>query len=271
MIQRRSVSIFILHNPEPNTFLELLTGLQKRYNFIAMEQLVEALQQGNFDALPKYAAVLTLDDGHKDNYALRNTLAKLIVPATLFVCSEIIDTNRHFWSNYPLSEAEFEKLKKLSHQEMMLELQKLGFQPEKSYPDRHALSLKEILEMKSSGLVDFQSHGQFHFILTKLDHAMVQEEISNSKYTLEALLKKGIEGFAYPNGEAEEREIDLTRKAGYRYCVTNYRGQVTKRSKLHSLPRIGLSDQGGFKENIVKASGVWNFFNRVYLKLQSTA
>ena len=73
------------------------------------------------------------------------------------------------------------------------------------------------------------------------------------------LLDKTIRGFAYPNGDYGQREIDFVKRAGYEYAVTVEHGQVTEKSDDYKLPRICLNDFGSVSENLVKASGIWNY------------
>ena len=41
--------------------------------------------------------VVTFDDGHIKNHSLLPVFKKYQVPVTIFLCSGIVDTGKHFW------------------------------------------------------------------------------------------------------------------------------------------------------------------------------
>ena len=257
--QRDSVTIFIFHDPSPIDFNAFLRALNVRYRFVGMDEVIRAKKAGKLHELPKYAAVITFDDGHKQNFELVNSIVELQAPTTIYACSDIVNTQRHFWSNYPLPKAQMEAIKNLPNAEMLEKLAAIGYDKQKSYPERQALTLEEMQEMQQTGLIAFESHTCFHPILTQLRAEESAAEITDSKKHLEKLLDKTISGFAYPNGDYGQREIDFVKRAGYEYAVTVEHGQVTEKSDDYKLPRICLNDFGSVSENLVKASGIWNY------------
>jgi peptidoglycan/xylan/chitin deacetylase (PgdA/CDA1 family) len=259
LFQKKKVTILLLHDPTPEAFRSLAEALKNTYHFISMETFVEAKQSGNWHLLPKYPAIFTLDDGHKNNYLLLDEIKQFSVPVTIYICASIIDSHRHFWSNYDIPKAELEHLKTLPGAEMLAQLKKAGYEKEREYPTRHALSLNEIKEMQASGLVDFQSHTCLHPILTQVSATESKHEIEHSKKLLEATLQKDIAGFAYPNGNYGARELSYTEEAGYKYAVTVDEGFNTAHTNNFKLKRICLNDEGSVKENVIKANGLWRF------------
>jgi peptidoglycan/xylan/chitin deacetylase (PgdA/CDA1 family) len=63
---------------------------------------------------------------------------------------------------------------------------------------------------------DFQSHGKFHFSLPNCDDEAALEEISSSKKTIEKILAKKCEHFAYPFGDYSRRDTGYVKKCGYK-------------------------------------------------------
>lgn len=259
ILQKKKVTILLLHDPTPEAFGNLTHALKKKYSFISMETFVRIKNQNHWHLLPKYPAVLTLDDGHKNNYLLLDEIKRSSVPVTIYICSGIIDSHKHFWSNYAVPKDQLEQLKALPNAEMLAALKTFGYEKEKEYPTRHALSLLEIEEMKTSGFVDFQSHTCFHPILTQVDDATSKFEIEQSKQSLEKTLHQSIHGFAYPNGDYGQREIAYVEAAGYEYAVTVDEGFNSNSTNNFKLQRICLNDNGSVNENMIKASGLWRF------------
>lgn len=257
--QKKKVTILLLHDPTPESFSSLLQALQQRYNFVALEEFIRLKREGKLYRLPDYAAIMTLDDGHKNNYRLLGAIKKHSVPVTIFICSEIVTTHRHFWSNYSIPKMQLEALKTLPNSEMLAQLRIFGYEKLKEYPERHGLSAQELSEMAASGLVDFQSHTCFHPILTQVGDAESKYEIEQSKKSLEQSLQKSITGFAYPNGDYGSREVGYVERAGYKYAVTVDEGFNDENTNIFTLQRICLNDAGSVAENIIKACGLWRF------------
>lgn len=257
LFQKRSVTIFILHNLSDTHFSSIVNALKKKYSFISMDMFINLKQKGEWHKLPNYPAILTFDDGHKNNFSLLNTIEENKIPTTFFVCSEIINTNRHFWSNYPIQKSKLEDLKKLPNNDMLKSLSLYGYFKEKEYNSRQALNLREINAMQDSGFAFFESHTCYHPILTMLDENESRFEIQASKNSLEKLLNKKITGFAYPNGDYGDREKTFVKESGYTYAVTVDSGFNSEETDNFSLKRICLNDEGSIIENIVKASGIW--------------
>src|SRR5437660_5533499 len=100
-IQRSRVAIVAYHAPRPEVFDRNLTTLKRVYNIISLSEYVTARQTGTTSALPRRALIVTIDDGHRSNYALKAVIEKHRVPVTLFVCSGVIGTRRRFWFLHP--------------------------------------------------------------------------------------------------------------------------------------------------------------------------
>lgn len=104
------------------------------------------------------------------------------------------------------------------------------------YPDflgsGAALTWAQIREMKSSGLVDFQSHSKSHTKLSTRGKSespaayatRLANEIEGSKALIAKQLGYPIDFIAYPYGGADLNIVDRTRAAGYRAAATVVRG-----------------------------------------------
>lgn len=79
----------------PEHFAEHLECLSEYYNPISLSELSLALEAGK---VPDKSVVITFDDGYADNlWNAKPLLEKYDVPATVFVTSGFIGSNREFW------------------------------------------------------------------------------------------------------------------------------------------------------------------------------
>ena len=209
------------------------------------DTLVAAIHQKDFSQIPAKSVVITIDDGHAGNIELLPLFKQYRIRPTLFVCTQIINTHRHFWFKIEgQSKTEREKLKRLPNAERLARLkQTADFEPEKVYPDRQALNIEEMKEMVAD--VDFQPHTQSHPILPYCTEAECRQEILESKTDLEKLLGIECSHFSYPNGDYTEREIEIVKASGFRSARTTVIGWNTLKTAPYQLKTIPVADDAG--------------------------
>jgi len=79
----------------PQNFAEHLAILRKQGHPMRLQQLAQALRDGN---LPRRAIVVTFDDGYYDNlYNAKPLLERYDIPATVFVTTGYIGHKHEFW------------------------------------------------------------------------------------------------------------------------------------------------------------------------------
>lgn len=259
--QRNRVSILMFHDIDQKTTKQSFDYLAKNYNIISLHAYLQARQLGDLSRIPKKAMIITFDDGHKQNYEIYPILQSLGVPATIFLCSGIVDTHRHYWFKENNTGMSTDSLKELSHQERLQKLAASGFQQEMEFEDRQALTREEIEEMKTA--IDFQAHTVFHPCLPTCTTAEAKWEIDTSKQDLETKYDLDIRAFAYPNGDYSDRDIDLLKEAGYQLAVTVDHGYNEPNTDLFRLKRLSSNDTSNMDELIVKASGLWGFIKKL--------
>jgi peptidoglycan/xylan/chitin deacetylase (PgdA/CDA1 family) len=261
-IQKNSVSILTFHDPEIETFEFAADYLSKYYKVISLEKYIQYLE-GKIEPPPK-SIIITMDDGHRNNYKLLPIIKKYQVPVTIFLCSEIAGTNRHFWWKHQANGHSLHELKEMPEMDRREIYRKYGFDHLVDYGDenRHALTMNEIEEMLKTGYVDFQSHTMFHVLLDKCDDSMSFKEIKNSRTDLQNKLNKPVCAIAYPNGNYGEREILYVKNSGYKCALTTRPGYNRHSTNVYKLLRFGVRDNSGLNEIIVRASGLWGFFKR---------
>ncbi len=259
LIQRNKVTILMFHDIDKNNATFAFAFLKKHYHIINLEDYLEARQTGIL--LPKKALIITFDDGHVGNYQLLPIIRQLQIPITIFLCSDIIDSHRHFWFKHCKELLpERERMKKLSNSQRLEALKKYNFYQTQEYDDTQALSYEQIVEM--SPWVNFQSHTCFHPILTQCDDETAQAEISLSKQHLEDKYSFNINTISYPNGDYSARDIRFAQESGYTCGITVDFGFNDLHSDLFRLKRISVNDGRTLDELIVKSSGCFAFLKK---------
>jgi peptidoglycan/xylan/chitin deacetylase (PgdA/CDA1 family) len=257
-IARRRVSILVYHDPTPEDFGRHLKYLSKRYNFISLGEVVEAMAHDRWTDLPDRSLVLTFDDGHVGNAELLDLFVRYGVRPTVYVCSQVIDTHRHFWFmdvEDPL------KFMPLANGQRMAALQEAGFSPTEDHEDRQALNAADIARMRE--VVDFAAHTRFHPILPACSKREATEEIEVSRLEIEEKTGKPCLDFSYPNGDYGEREIELVKEAGYRSARTVDLGWNSASTDPFLLKCLGTSDDASINRLAGHLSGVSGWVARL--------
>jgi peptidoglycan/xylan/chitin deacetylase (PgdA/CDA1 family) len=256
IICRKKVTILTYHCPEPRIFEKHIRYLKKRFHFITMNALVRAIKDDNWNAIPPRAMVMTLDDGYKENYKIVPIFAKYGINPTIYLCGNIVNTNRHFWFGPGLPD--ITHLKRANHARRLQELKESqGYEPEKEYDERQALNYEEMKIMMK--YVDFQSHTKTHPVLTRCDNAEVRGEIAGSKRILEELLAKRITHFSYPNGDYSEREVQEVIRSGYESARTLDVGWNQRMTNPYRLKAMGIQDQASLFVLCAQVHGLFGY------------
>lgn len=255
VIARKKVTILLYHNPQASLLENHLEYLSKRFSFITLDVLVDAINLRDWSSIPSKALVITFDDGHKGNYELLDTFKKYKVIPTIYLCTEIVNTNRHFWWTSDIYNRQ--QLKRLSNVARIKHLEnKYGFTPLKEYGihDRQALNLEEMALMKDA--IHFESHTRFHPILTTCEEEECRLEICESKKEVEALIGTECRHFSFPNGDYTEREIEYVRDAGYKSSRTIDLGWNDQDSDPFRLKTMGVSDNAPVNYLAIQVCGI---------------
>jgi peptidoglycan/xylan/chitin deacetylase (PgdA/CDA1 family) len=261
-VQRGKVTILCYHDPDPETAATHFRFLTRHYTIIPLRDYVDWCQGKSREPMPRKSLVVTFDDGHRNNYRLKDLLEKYNLPVTVFLCSGIVGTSRHYWWRAKVDRDEIRTLKLLPDEQRVERLLTLGFNEWHEYPERQALSSDEIAAMTRR--VDFQAHTRLHPILPRCSRERAADEIAGSKKELETRFSLNIYAMAYPNGDYSEREIEIARSAGYECALTLDAGYNTAETELLRLRRIAMYDKAGLNEVVVKASGFWALLNRLF-------
>lgn len=216
----------------PEDFEKQISYLTQRYRVMSLSELGRALSRGT--GLPANAAVITFDDGYKDNYMLAYPILKRYgVPATIFLATGHIDSGTPFWwdrvsyavhhsdrehlelapfgtyhfqsttERWLAARAIREGLKDLpdSQKNSVIEelVGQLGVDMPLSLARDMFLSWDEVREMSHNG-IDFGAHTVNHPTLVGMPLEQAREEIVGSQKRIQENLDRPTDTFCYPDG-----------------------------------------------------------------------
>lgn len=260
LFQRKKITIIVYHRIQTESFEKHLQYLVKRYSIISLEDFIKAKYQDRMDALPAKSLVITFDDGAKTNCTLRSVIEKYHIPITIFVCSDILGTNRHFWFNYRNKVKT--NLKTVPDTERVKLLSQVGYIEKRNYETPEALSKQDVYDLLDSG-ASIQSHTLTHPVLPMCDDLKAETEITKSRNDLENNFGIKVNCLAYPNGDYLPRDINCCKKAGYLAAVTMDPGFNGIDTDIYKLKRISIPDNASINQLTVRASGIWGFFKQI--------
>jgi peptidoglycan/xylan/chitin deacetylase (PgdA/CDA1 family) len=253
---RNKVSIVLYHDPKPSVLDKHFAFLSKRYQFITLDCLVEAIISKDWSNIPPKSLVIALDEGYSGNFDLLEIFKKYSVIPTIYICSQIVKSKRHFWWNIP--GIEYGNLPQNQTHGMDLNLLMSSFRietrKEYSESERQSINDDEIVEMND--FVDFQSHTRFHPILTICPDDECWKEIFQSKREVEEIIGRECKHFSYPGGYYTEREIGLVRKAGYKSARTIDVGWNMRDTDPYRLKTTGVADDASLILLATQMSGM---------------
>ena len=256
LVQSRYVTIITYHDVSPQQASKHFNALKSRYNIIPLRDYIQARRIGTLKGLPRKSLIITIDDGQKGNYRLRDVIESSGVPVTVFLTSSIVGTNRHFWFKHAEGKIDSKSLERVPDEERLNRLKEHGYTDETEFGNRVALSSEEIEDMRP--LVDFQSHTATHPILPECDDNKAAYEIKQSKIDLETRYGLDIYALCYPNGDYSLRDFELLKEAGYECGLTIDNGFNSASTDLFRLKRICISDIADVNQLLVTACGIWH-------------
>lgn len=237
------------------TFERQLDVLSRRYDFVTAEALARAIAEDDLGGRPRCA--ITFDDGYADNleHGLP-VLRRFSAPASIYVSTDPVGGGQVLWfervgailegayrrgaqasaqkaaaailpASPPagtdattLARALCEALKDLPTPDRLMRIgdyERVVGAPDAADLPRY-LSWDEVRDLRDAGW-EIGSHSRTHPILPRTDGPTAGEEITRSRAELADAIGRAPAGFAYPNGDCDDRTVALVRQAGYRYAV----------------------------------------------------
>jgi peptidoglycan/xylan/chitin deacetylase (PgdA/CDA1 family) len=192
-------------------FEQMMYEIRTHYTPVSLETLVNEIKNGK-GFRPKSVAI-TFDDGYEDDFLnALPILRKYHIPATFFITSGYVNSNRIF----PWDEGS---------------------------PVRHPImSWDQVRELSGLGF-EIGAHTINHVDLGKVAVELAREEIGGSKARIEREIGKTIKAFAVPfgyKGSISKEIIEIVRETGFECCCSAHGGKVTRDSDLFDLHRVSM-------------------------------
>ncbi|MFT4613211.1 MAG: peptidoglycan/xylan/chitin deacetylase (PgdA/CDA1 family) [Bacteroidia bacterium] len=252
--------------------------VRRYFQPLPLLEAVERLAQGT---LPPRAVCVTFDDGYSDNETLAlPVLQRYDIPATVFVStgflnggrmwndtvieslrnceSEVLDLSHFELGRHELNSSEARRdvaqriLSQIKHQDpaqRVAIVQDIASHAA-SLPDALMMTDDQVRSLAQAG-ISIGAHTVTHPILGSIDMPAARQEISQSKDSLEELLQRDIELFAYPNGrpglDYEDKHRDLVESLGFKAAVSTHLGVGVRDSDPYQLPRFTPWDKEEFR------------------------
>lgn len=260
------------------TFEKQISYLRDRFEILFLDEMSAKVKKG--EPLGGQC-VLTFDDGWLDNYSEAFPLLKKYgVPATIFLATGFVGTNKTFWPEEITSclagvdvaslgrdetpssmlrfAGELDALKQANREtfyEQAIEMMKKKTPDEREeilaflrtafsskVHERQMMNWEEAREMSESGLVRFGAHTVNHELLDQLPLPSVRNEVSISRCEIEQRLRQKVCAFAYPNGNHSRNVRQILEEEGFHTAVTTRKGFLEHGCSGLDFPRIALHE-----------------------------
>jgi peptidoglycan/xylan/chitin deacetylase (PgdA/CDA1 family) len=180
--------------------------LQRNFRVVPLGEVFRRLRGG--EPMPRRTIAITFDDSYQDNLAAARVLAEHGLPATFFIPTGLIGTERVFdW--------------------------------DRGLPRMPNLTWDDVRAMARMGF-EIGSHTITHANLGAVSREQVRTEVLVSKATIEERIGQPVRWFAYPFGgkhHVRPECLPLLEEAGYEGALSAYGGFVQPDSDPFVLPR----------------------------------
>ncbi|WP_119680737.1 polysaccharide deacetylase family protein [Indioceanicola profundi] len=277
----------------PERFDEQVRYLKTHFNLITASHLADAMA-GRAE-LPPRAALITFDDGYRDNHDIAMPILRRHgAPALLCVAAGCVGSNRpFFWdlagycfAHSTRSVADLPILgerslggtdreralhdwvhaaKRLPESDKRAALARLPDAlgvavPPDAFADSH-VTWSQIARMQEYGF-EIGAHTITHPILSQVPPDRARNEIRRSRTILERRLGSPVRGFAYPNGSARDfgdEHERMVAEAGFEMAFTTVEGPAWRKEAFRSrfrIRRINVAQSDTLARFAAKVSGM---------------
>ncbi|MBO6507392.1 MAG: polysaccharide deacetylase family protein [Roseibium sp.] len=297
-------AVFMMHHVrpgrkdefQPNRHLEITPEFLRMaverirangYEIIAMDEAVDLLKSGYGNH--RYA-VLTFDDGYKDNLEIAYPILKeLNAPFTVFITSGLVDRTSELWwlaleriiaendevvftqageeSGIPCRTVEeksacFDKIVdhltlevgELDQRKIIRALAGIYGIDLEALASEMVMSWDEIRQLASDPLVTIGAHTHDHFAMARLETSGARADVLKGMERLEQELGQRPKHFAYPYGKSHAvslRDAELLREIGFASSVTTLPGVLQSANARDPMMLPRVSLNGRFQDPAV--------------------
>lgn len=258
-------TIVFLHSIQSKYWLNsIFETIKNSYNIVPTIEL----ERYYYDQVSlTNACHLTFDDGDVSFYNHAFPLIKKYkIPVSIYVSPLIAEEQKNFWFQEIIS-YRGDKLIEVTNKilpnknriidsksiipflkslklEVIWEIIRL-YQKETNTPPKPPMNMTigQLKELKSSGLVDIGAHTLNHPILQNETDETAYKEIIKSIDDLSDILNSEIRYFAYPNGrfglDFGRREMDILKNKGIKMAFSTNKEKISHNNDLFCIPRSG--------------------------------
>jgi peptidoglycan/xylan/chitin deacetylase (PgdA/CDA1 family) len=230
-----------------SAFAAQVDWLAGRCTVVPLREAIALLSDVEADALPVQPIVaITFDDGYGDNAEIAAPLLEQAgVRGTFFITTQPVESQSLLWFDVAASAhggGQVEAMKRMSPAQRARELASINGA---SRQPANAASFAMMTPEQVRGLAlrghEIGAHTVTHPILTQLSDDEVRGELAPSRLALEAWTGAPVTGFAYPNGDHDDRIVALTRQAGFTYACTTEPGSHATEDDTMRIRRLDIT------------------------------
>ena len=253
------------HNPSPEIFESAIRYMAgKSYSFLSVSSFEKILNNATTPDSP--FAIITIDDGFRDNIGLLEVINRYGVPVTIFVTSSAIEEG-NFWFEYVIASRdkpsavlfdEIVRIKRMPAEDYYSRISELK---RSRRLERSALTIEELVNISREEYITIGSHSVSHISLPGKSVEVQRKELTESKKILEYWTRKEVDYFSYPSGDFGEEQRRIVRECGYRLAFSTETKPIDiEKVDRFSIPKRCVNDDAGYFETLAKISGAWDYF-----------
>ncbi len=263
----------------PENFSVQLEFLKKHFDVVSLREALRRKENNRLSSKP--LAVITFDDGYRDNFENAHPLLKKYsLPAVFFLTAGSIGNRAPMWTSrvealfkntsqqdlalatlspprrYKLGNFEkrmsvcFEvknEMKKVPDERRRMILEELeekagNLSLEKDEIASEMLSWEEVRRLAKDPLVEIGSHSLSHRMLAHLSSEEVARELEESKKMIEAEIGRAVNYFSYPGNSYNLEVKRLAQRAGYKGALAVDRSLCSFDEDNFALKRVHVED-----------------------------
>jgi peptidoglycan/xylan/chitin deacetylase (PgdA/CDA1 family) len=265
----------------PGNFERQMRYLAAHFNVLSLADSISLMKRGRSPAKPP--AVITFDDGYRDNWeAASPVLKKYSLPAVFFVATGSMGNREPMWTakveflfarapvrslvleslpspeNFDLREPGRRQyvchwvkneMKKVPEEKRRLILEELERKcgitaPAGEWTGPEMLAWDEVREMARDPLFEIGSHTVSHRMLANLSPDEIRSELADSKKAIEAETGRPSRFLSFPGNSQDARVRRLAQEAGYEAACAVDQELCPFDADLFQLKRVHIEDGG---------------------------
>ncbi len=277
-------------NISPAIFEKHMKYISENYNVLRLEEIWNNIVQPN----QKYV-VITFDDGYVDNFRFAlPILEKYQVPATVFVSTDLIDTNEMYWwdelekifildsyvgefvfkgISYRVVNSDdsnaaciairnrIKEMNPAEQKKSMRELREVLGVEKPSTSELRCVNTNELRAMAESQYITIGGHTKSHLSMGKQhSEELLRSELEESLEILKRKTGKRINVFAYPFGGKEDwcdTADRIVAECGIAKSVLVGSGNINASDTMYNLPRHMVFTTDNIEKKMIRIWGIY--------------